>query len=168
MKRINFYLFVTMAMFTLSVNSAWAQYVKLTVEDGTVSWIRINGIINGTSIEIDRGSNNSAIAQTTKGTIDLNEVWFQSGGRGTHYQVTSIRDGAFSDCYGLTSVVIPSSVTSIGQSAFFCCGSLTFVDIPSSLTTIGRNVFGGCSNLTSVTIPSSVTSIGDLAFEGCI
>ena len=33
--------------------------------------------------------------------------------------VTSIGNGAFVGCYGLTSIEIPSSVTSIGESAFF-------------------------------------------------
>ena len=65
--------------------------------------------------------------------------------RGCPYPVTSIGDGAFRGCWGLTSVTIPNSVTSIGGSAFY-----------------------GCSGLTSVTIPNSVTSIGNFAFSLCI
>ena len=171
MKRISFYLFVTMAMLMLSVSSAWAQYVKLTAEDGTVSWIPIKGTINGTNFEILNYSINNGygrtIDQNTKGSIDLNEVWSRSDGTGTHYQVISIGDGAFTDCFFLTSVVIPFSVTSIGKSAFFCCYGLTSVDIPSSVTSIGENAFGSCSRLTSVVIPSSVTSIENSAFSGC-
>ncbi len=81
--------------------------------------------------------------------------------------VTSIGDGAFLYCSGLTSVTIPNSVTSIGSSAFFSCSSLTSVTIPNSVTSIGKDAFRGCSSLTSVTIPNSVTSIGNSAFEGC-
>ncbi len=81
--------------------------------------------------------------------------------------VTSIGDGAFSYCSGLTSVTIPNSVTSIGGGAFSGCSSLTFVTIPNSVTSIGSNAFAGCSGLTSVTIPNSVTSIGRDAFSGC-
>ena len=41
--------------------------------------------------------------------------------RGCPYPVTSIRDGAFEHCTGLTSVTIPNSVTSIGAGAFEYC-----------------------------------------------
>ena len=81
--------------------------------------------------------------------------------------VTSIGEFAFSSCSGLTSVTIGNSVTSIGSSAFMYCSGLTSVTIPNSVTSIGGRAFNGCSGLTSVTIPNSVTSIGDGAFAGC-
>ena len=40
---------------------------------------------------------------------------------GTAYSVTSIGNGAFQYCTGLTSVTIPNSVTSIGEGAFYDC-----------------------------------------------
>ena len=110
--------------------------------------------------------------------------------------VTSIGDGAFSGCSGLTSVTINSneimsksysgssnlstifgnqvqtyiigdSVTSIGEYAFFKCSGLTSVTIPNSVTSIGEHAFYRCTGLTSVTIPNSVISIGNDAFLGC-
>ena len=81
--------------------------------------------------------------------------------------VTYIAQGAFSQCFGLTSVTIPNSVTSIGSSAFYGCYGLTSVNIPNSVTWIGGSAFSSCSGLTSVTIPNSVTSIGNHAFYGC-
>ena len=81
--------------------------------------------------------------------------------------VTSIGDGAFCGCSGLTSVTIPNSVTSIGSSAFRDCSGLTSVTIPNSVTSIGGAAFRDCSGLTSVTIPNSVTSIGEEAFAKC-
>ncbi len=81
--------------------------------------------------------------------------------------VTSIGENAFDGCSGLTSLTIPSSVTSIGEDAFYGCSGLTSLTIPSSVTSIGESVFFGCSGLTSFTIPSSVTSIGWGAFCGC-
>ena len=196
MKRISFYLFVTMAMLMLTVSSAWAQYVKLTANNGKVSWIEIEGYFNDTNNE----ASISGIDKNTKGSIDLNEVWSISGGSGTNYHVTKIGDDAFYRCSGLTSVVIPSSVTKIGDSAFESCSGLTSIEIPSSVTSIGNYAFSNCSGLTSIVvesgnsvydsrnncnaiiettsntliagcnttmIPSSVTSIGWYAFYGC-
>ena len=81
--------------------------------------------------------------------------------------VTSIGEYAFDGCSGLTSLTIPSSVTSIGEYAFYGCSGLTSLTIPSNVTSIGESAFDGCSGLTSLTIPSSVTSIGYCAFLGC-
>jgi hypothetical protein len=81
--------------------------------------------------------------------------------------VTSIADGAFSDCIGLSSVTIPDSVASIGSNAFYGCTGLSAVTIPNGVTSIGSSAFYGCSGLSSVTIPGSVTNIGDYAFAYC-
>jgi hypothetical protein len=67
----------------------------------------------------------------------------------------------------LTSITIPNSVTSIGNGAFSDCSSLTSITIPNSVTSIDGLAFSGCSSLTSITIGSSVTSIGNYAFSGC-
>ena len=86
---------------------------------------------------------------------------------GITYSVTSIGEGAFSYCSGLTSIEIPNSVTSIGNYAFSECSSLTSVIIPNSVTSIGIEAFCYCDGLTSIEIPNSVTSIGDYAFQNC-
>ena len=82
--------------------------------------------------------------------------------------VTEIGNSAFSGCSGLTSLTLPSSVTSIGEFAFMYCSGLTSLTIPSGVTTIDYYAFADCRGLTSLTLPSSVTSIGDSAFSGCI
>ncbi len=81
--------------------------------------------------------------------------------------VTSIGEDAFQNCSGLTSVTLGNSVTSIGSSAFSSCTGLTSITIPNSVTTIGNYAFYNCSGLTSITIPNSVTSIGGCAFLYC-
>ena len=73
------------------------------------------------------------------------------------YSVTSIGEGAFAACSGLTSVTIPNSVTSIGTEAFHGCSSLTSVTIPNSVTSIGTLVFFECSGLTSLKVESGNT-----------
>ena len=157
------------ALFCVS-SSAWAQYVKLTAENGTVSWIPIAGNINGTKIELSKSQYYEwlcVIDNSTKGSLDLSQVWSQSGGSGTHYQVTSIGKKAFHECRDLTSVVIPSSVTSIEEYAFSSCSGLTSLTIPNSVTIIGDWAFLYCNFQNSITISNSVTSIGDGAFLGC-
>ncbi len=64
-------------------------------------------------------------------------------------------------------IVIPEGVTSIGNGAFSNCSGLTSVTIPDGVTSIGSQAFSNCSGLTSVTIPDSVTSIDTYAFDWC-
>ena len=105
-------------------------------------------------------------------TYSSNAPWFKS----YYYQitqlkigdnVTSIGNGAFYGCNGLTSVTIPDGVTSIGSGAFFNCSSLTSIAIPNSVTSIGNAAFEACSALASITIPDGVTSIGSATFYNC-
>ena len=83
------------------------------------------------------------------------------------YSVTSIGNGTFSCCYGLTSITIPDNVKDIGDRAFYNCTGLTSITIPNSVTSIGEYAFDYCTGLTSITIPNSVTSIGYYSFANC-
>lgn len=84
---------------------------------------------------------------------------------GFTYRVTSISDGAFGGCSGLTSIEIPGSVTSMGDHTFWGCHGLTSIKIPKSVTSIGEFVFYECVSLNNIEIPESVTSIGNGAFR---
>ena len=95
--------------------------------------------------------------------------------------VTSIGEGAFKDCSGLTSVTIPSSVNTIGADTFNGCSGLKEVHI-SDLAAWCKILFSYCNSnplyyannlylnnelITNLKIPNSVTSIGAYAFCGC-
>ena len=81
--------------------------------------------------------------------------------------VTEIGTYAFSGCYKLESVTLPSTLTKIDERAFKNCYSLTSIEIPEGVIEIGNCAFQECSNLASVTLPSTLTKISDGAFEFC-
>ncbi|HEY8364465.1 MAG TPA: leucine-rich repeat protein, partial [Haloplasmataceae bacterium] len=83
------------------------------------------------------------------------------------YNVTSIGDGAFSNCINLINITIPEGITSIGNGAFSNCTSLKNITIPKGITRIADSTFQDCTNLTSITIQEGVTTIGHLAFYNC-
>ena len=78
-----------------------------------------------------------------------------------------IGDSAFSQCSGLTAIVIPPSVKAIGKKAFLGCHNLIYITIPQGVTTIESRAFSRCFNLEEIRIPPSVTVIGDSAFSSC-
>lgn len=81
--------------------------------------------------------------------------------------VKSIERAAFENCTSLESIVIPDGVTYIGPAAFYGCGSLSSITIPTGIKSIEASTFSWCRELTSISIPESVTSIGSYAFEHC-
>ena len=140
--------------------------------------LKIIGEINGTDLRMIREMAGCDYnCEKTGGKLsmlDLSDAKIVKGGLpyikylgGVYTSNDKLGYAAFSDCSGLTSLTIPSSVTSIGEYAFDGCSGLTNLTIPSSVTSIGESAFEGCSGLTSLTIPSSVTSIGKSAFDGC-
>ena len=68
---------------------------------------------------------------------------------------------------GCKNSVIPNSVTSIGDGAFRGCSGLTELTLPNSVMSIGDCAFYGCTGLTELILPNSVRSIGDIAFTYC-
>lgn len=105
--------------------------------------------------------------------------------------VTTIRDGAFSECKLLIDITIgnqvhtiersafmndtalqvvqlPASMRTIGASAFLGCFNLTYLTIKEGLTTIEESAFSGCSSLCGIYLPNTLTTIGNNAFSGCV
>lgn len=86
--------------------------------------------------------------------------------KGKDYTVTAIKEPGFSECDGLTSVVIPETVNSIAPEAFAQCGKLTKINIPQTVTTIPYGCFIG-TGFASFAVPNHVKAIGAYAFRGC-
>ena len=113
-----------------------------------------------------------AAAVTSLGTVFQNA--FQTQGTSVTFDelqyftgLTSINDNAFSGCWRLSSITLPSSVTTIEYNAFMMCADLSSITIPSSVTSIGHWVFSYCQNLTAIELPDGLTSIGARAFDAC-
>ena len=80
--------------------------------------------------------------------------------------VTEIGNCAFQGL-NIISVVIPDSVKTIGEGAFRNCYRLTSVAIGRGVKIIGEKAFESCNNLVSIQIPSKLQSIEDYAFLNC-
>ncbi len=80
--------------------------------------------------------------------------------------VTTISDGAFVDCYGLTNIAFPALVD-MGNYAFNNCTGLQSITFSSGLRSMGIHAFNNCVALTSITLPEGITSIGEYTFIGC-
>ena len=143
-------------MLIMTASSAMAQEVKYEV-------------IGGLRYLIDAGVKTAALMPKTDGKYSGDIVVPEKvkSSNGAEYSVTSLGEGCFSGCYGLTSITIPSSVTSLGKCCFERCSGLTSITLPSSVASLSDGCFIECIGLTSITIPSSVTSLGKCCFERC-
>lgn len=85
---------------------------------------------------------------------------------GLTFTITGIDSYAFTDCTGLESVTIPSSVTYIGSNAFNNCTGLQSIYIPSSVTSFGTDIFNGCTNLNSPFYTDSIFLFLPYSYSG--
>ena len=133
----------------------------------TAALLALSSWANGTEIdgihyELDSSTGTASVTYTGSSSSDntySGDITIPASVTysGTTYSVTSIRDFAFYNCTGLTSITIPSSVTSIGRYAFYGCKGLTSVTIPSSVTSIDYAAFSGCTGLTSIKVEAGNT-----------
>lgn len=86
-----------------------------------------------------------------------------------HNDITDIHTSAFSQCYNLDNIILPtnSNYTTIAANTFNSCTSLTNIEIPDTITKIERNAFAGCTSLKNVTLPNTITRISNHAFTEC-
>ena len=134
---------------------------KFNVTDTTNPTRIAKAITSFTAIEIDGVEQPSVVSAYTFSTTGEHTVKY------TLLDITNIGDNAFTNCSGLTNIIIPDNVTSIGEGAFWCCSGLTSCTIGSGVTSIGSYAFYSATSLTSIVIPDSVTSIGREGFRYC-
>ncbi len=80
-------------------------------------------------------------------------------------QLTSIGAEAFADSV-IEKVDLFDSVTTIGEGAFRNCTGLTELTLPASITNIGADAFEGCTNLEKVNIQCEMSALPEGAFSG--
>ena len=82
--------------------------------------------------------------------------------------IVSIEEAAFSNCSGLTGVLIlPENLTCIGELAFAYTSGLTEVQFPAPLQTIGRAAFVGSGIGGRLQLPAALATLGESAFRSC-
>ena len=146
-------LMMMVAAFAVAVG-AWAE--TWTDPDSGYTWTyRIN---DDTAEIYNYGS--VAISPLPTGAVAIPPTL---GGK----SVTSIGSFAFSDCTGLTSVVIPEGVTNIGYMAFYNCVSLSHVMLPDSLVALDAvGSFDGAPYVWSTLFPDFILSASGKTLYG--
>jgi len=139
----------------------------------------INYNLSGTTAEVTSYSSSYSGALVIPPSITYNE---------NNYTVTSIGDGAFTNCSDLTELTIPSTIIQIGtdpnDNLFMGCNSLIRINITDleawcriSFTTnrysnpLSANnsscLYLNGEKLTELIIPNTITTIGDNQFYNC-
>ena len=83
--------------------------------------------------------------------------------------LTTIEDGAFKDCTGITGeLILDGIIQKLGLEAFSGCDGITSLTISSTkLKRIGDQCFSECKNLENVNFISPITTIGFRSFYRC-
>jgi len=82
-------------------------------------------------------------------------------------EITSIAEGAFSNCTALETLYFNAAACEIGDDAFTGCKKLTNIVLGKKVTTIPSNLYAGNTAIEKITIPATVDRIDDYAFSGC-
>ncbi len=80
--------------------------------------------------------------------------------------IENLYEKAFTGCYNVTEVSLPSTLRWIGEKAFYGCFELRSLTIPEGVQDLGYMSFSNCG-LESIVIPGSVTSMDMSVFKDC-
>ena len=167
---------------TIKLDEAGTLPNKISYDQkNLITNLKIVGKINGTDLKFIREMAGCDVnGKETDGKLsilDLSDAKIVEGGsayysdRDDGFIYTSndkLGDYVFNDCYGLTSLTLPSSVTKIGCYALSSCIGLTSLTLPSSVTAIGSEAFKHCSGLTSIYVyMEKLPETGSNLFLGC-
>ncbi len=115
---------------------------------------------------LDETNNTAVVTRSPSGYTGAITIPATITTGGETYKVTGIRNGAFYQCTGVTSVTMGANVTTVGQAAFDGCTGLTTLNL-GNVKEVGRFAFYGCTGLTSVTFPSTIDLIERWSFGDC-
>ncbi|MDE6534584.1 MAG: leucine-rich repeat domain-containing protein, partial [Muribaculaceae bacterium] len=125
---------------------------SLTIKDGSEILNFDRDSFEGCSIQSLYLGRNVSPSQCFSGNSTLTSLAFGNF-------IKSIEDGAFKNCSGLASVVLPMGLTSVNESAFENCSALTSVTIPGGVRYIRSGAFKGCSSLESVNMINPIPAV---------
>lgn len=81
--------------------------------------------------------------------------------------VTAIAPHGFTDCTGISTVILPDTLETIGEGAFAGCTDIRGIWFPESMRRVGDGAFRDCIGLESVAVQKGMEYIGTEAFTGC-
>jgi len=126
--------------------------VKILGYSGSVKAVKIPAVIEGLNVT---DISNNAFANRNITSVEIPNT------------VTTIGDGAFSNCQQLSSITLHDGITSIGVNAFRKT-AIVSIKLPKKITLISQGMFAECRNLANIEIPEGVTVIGVEAFTTCV
>ena len=113
-----------------------------------------------------RGSNFSHLLNKAAGTAQyVSNVYGNTIKKVELGNSVTLSNYAFTQCYSLETITMPSHITSIGTFAFQNCVSLKQLTIPSGVAVLENYVLNLCYSIRSTSIPKSVTSINQQALR---
>lgn len=84
-------------------------------------------------------------------------------------RVKHIGDGAFAQCTGFSTIMLPGGLLSIGREGFAACKWLAYIRVPEDCLSIGAWAFSGCWKLTNAALPPlSVIEQGTFSYCGAL